>query len=109
MIPKVRIYIEDFVKCVQDFPLKFIFQELFQELSFPNRTKFDLFDLYLFLYNRKTTSKYTEALQNTHMYLEAAQMRNNFQISISINNNDLNEAEFGRIPYFRYLHTRRYT
>ena len=25
MIPKVRIYVEDFVNCVQDFSLKFIF------------------------------------------------------------------------------------
>lgn len=34
------------------------------------------------------------------MYLEAAQMRNNLQIFISTNNNDLNQSEFSRIPYF---------
>lgn len=69
MIPKVCIYIEDFVNCVQDFSTKIYVPSQCSS----NRTKFDSFDLekfdlYLFLYNRKTTSKYIEALQNVHMY-----------------------------------------
>lgn len=85
MIPKVRIYIEDFVNCVQDFPLKFIFRHSVLQTELNLISVISIFSC--IIERRLLNFKDAEALQNAHMYLEAAQMRNNLQIFISANNN----------------------